>query len=34
MNDAKLRLWQFLYDQKRVELGDIPLEYREFVVQK
>jgi hypothetical protein len=33
MNEAKLRLWQFLYDQGRVTIENIPAEYREHIVE-
>ncbi len=28
LDERKLRLYQFLYEMKRVELGDIPEPYR------
>lgn len=34
MNEAKLRLWQFLYDEGRVDYENIPEEYRVHIVAK
>lgn len=34
MNEAKLRLWQFLYDEGRVAYKNIPEEYKAHIVTR